>query len=43
MVDEAVFQTDISLDLGYGFDFYRVSDLYNASAKHQAGNELSFG
>jgi hypothetical protein len=42
IVDEATFAADTSLDLRYGFDFYRASYLYH-SKRNKRGDELSFG
>lgn len=43
IVDEAIFPADSTLDLRYGFDFYRVSYLYNRYYNKVNGDELSFG
>ena len=43
VVDKATFPTDSTLDLRYGFDFYRISYLYNLYDDLSSGDELSLG
>ena len=43
LVDEALFPAGTSLDLRYGFDFYRISYLYHLSKRRKTVDELSFG